>query len=64
MSQLADIFIELSKPPFDLMESFDQLNPDHIRLYARESLTDYDDGSMLPLGPYKNRRDYPQASIS
>ncbi|KAL4893404.1 hypothetical protein BDV59DRAFT_178147 [Aspergillus ambiguus] len=63
MTQLADIYIELESHPFDIMGSLDQPGTDHVGPFARESLTDYIDSQMAPLGPYNNPRDYLRASI-
>ncbi|PLB48335.1 hypothetical protein P170DRAFT_510964 [Aspergillus steynii IBT 23096] len=63
MTQLADIYIELESFPFDVMGSLGQPATDHIGPFARESLTEYIDSRMVPLGPYNNPRDYLRSSI-
>lgn len=63
MTQLADIYIELESHPFNTMGSLDQPGTDHVGPFARESLTDYVNSQMLPLGPYNNPQDYLRASI-
>lgn len=63
MTQLADIYIELESYPFNAMGSLNQPGTDHIGPFARESLTDYVNSQMLPLGPYNSPRDYLCTSI-
>ena len=63
MSQLADIYIELQAFPFDLMGSLDQPGADHVGPFARESLTDYLNSKMRPIGPFTSPRDFILASI-
>lgn len=65
MSQLADIFIELSGFSFDRMGSLDQsgAETEHVGPFARESLTDYHDHQMHPIGPFPSSYDYILASI-
>jgi hypothetical protein len=63
MSQLADVYIELESMSFANMGSLDQPGADHIGPFARESLTEYVDSQMIPLGPYNDPRDYLHASI-
>ncbi|RAK94383.1 hypothetical protein BO79DRAFT_223456 [Aspergillus costaricaensis CBS 115574] len=52
MTQLADVYIEL--------ERFASV---HIASFAREPLTEYVNSQMVPLGPYKDPREYLQSSI-
>ncbi|GIK07109.1 hypothetical protein Aspvir_002764 [Aspergillus viridinutans] len=63
ISQLADIYIELKAFPFDSMGSLDQPGTDHVGPFARESLTDYVDSQMRPLGPFISREEYVVSSI-
>ena len=63
MSQLADIYIELRGHPFDLLGSFDNPGTDHIGPFARESLTDYINSQMRPIGPFAIYKEYLVASI-
>ncbi|EEH10611.1 conserved hypothetical protein [Histoplasma capsulatum G186AR] len=63
MSQLADIYIELQRFPFDLMGSLDQPGTERVGFFARESLTDYKNSHMLPMGPFPSSREYLLASI-
>ena len=63
MSQLADIYIELQGYSFDLMGSLDHPGTERVGSFARESLTDYKDSHMLPLGPFASSREYHLASI-
>jgi hypothetical protein len=63
ISQLANIYVELRAFPFDLMGSLDQPGSDHVGPFARESLTDYMDSQMRPLGPFASREEYIVSSI-
>lgn len=63
MSQLADTYIELESFSFGNMGSLDRPGADHIGPFARESLTEYVDSQMIPLGPYNDPRDYLHSSI-
>ncbi|KAI9042720.1 uncharacterized protein KD926_005049 [Aspergillus affinis] len=63
MSQLADIYIELESYPFGIMGSLDRPGTDQIGPFARESLTNYFNSEILPLGPYNTPREYLSASI-
>ncbi|PKX95431.1 phosphotransferase family protein [Aspergillus novofumigatus IBT 16806] len=63
ISQLADIYIKLKAFPFDFMGSLDQPGTDHVGPSARESLTDYVDSQMHPLGPFTSRKEYIISSI-
>lgn len=58
MSQLADIYTELQAFPFDLMGSLDKPGSDHVGPFARESLTDYVDSRVQPIGPFTSSGDY------
>ncbi|KAI9368576.1 hypothetical protein BJX61DRAFT_523282 [Aspergillus egyptiacus] len=63
MSQLADVYIELESLSFHKMGSLVQPGTDHIGPFARESLTEYINSQMIPLGPYTDPRDYLHSSI-
>ncbi|PYH38142.1 uncharacterized protein BO87DRAFT_326429, partial [Aspergillus neoniger CBS 115656] len=63
MTQLADVYIELERFAFNSMGSMDEPGIDHIASFARESLTEYVNSQMVPLGPYRDPRDYIQSSI-
>lgn len=63
MSQLADIHIELQRFPFDVMGSLDQPGTEYVESFARESLTDYQNSQMSPMGPFTSFREYHLASI-
>ncbi|KAF9882887.1 hypothetical protein FE257_004924 [Aspergillus nanangensis] len=63
MSQLADIYIELESLSFRNTGSLDQPETDHIGPFARESLTEYIDTQMIPLGPYNGPREYLYSSV-
>ncbi|KAI2794806.1 hypothetical protein POX_a01407 [Penicillium oxalicum] len=45
------------------MGSLDQPGADHIGPFARESLTEFIDSQMIPLGPYTEPKDYLDSSI-
>ncbi|PWY78928.1 hypothetical protein BO83DRAFT_461149 [Aspergillus eucalypticola CBS 122712] len=55
MTQLADVYIELERFAFD--------RSDHIASFARESMTEYVNSQMIPLGPYKDPKEYLQSTI-
>ncbi|PGH12328.1 hypothetical protein AJ80_06738 [Polytolypa hystricis UAMH7299] len=63
MDQLADIFINLEQFPFELMGSLDQVETLQLGPFARESLTDYSNTGMRPIGPLSSLEDYLRASI-
>lgn len=63
VEQLAEIFIELRKHPFDKMGCLDTSGSCHIGAFARESLMDFDGSRMLPLGPYSTLQEYHTSSI-
>ncbi|OJZ85866.1 hypothetical protein ASPFODRAFT_81709 [Aspergillus luchuensis CBS 106.47] len=63
MTQLADVYIELERFAFNSMGSMNEPGSDHIAPFARESLTEYVNSQMVPLGPYKDPREYLQSSI-
>lgn len=64
IEQLADIFIELQKYPFDKIGSLDSPGSSHLGVFAQESLTDFDQDSHMPsLGPYTSLQEYHTASI-
>lgn len=63
MTQLADTYIELQRFSSDLMGPFDRPGTERVGSFARESLTDYKDSRMLPLGPFTSSEEYFIASI-
>ena len=63
MNQLADIYVELQKYPFDLMGSLNLPGTAQVGSFARESLTDYRDSQMKPIGPFTAPSDYLLSSI-
>ncbi|KAL4937611.1 hypothetical protein BDV06DRAFT_215735 [Aspergillus oleicola] len=63
MSQLADIYIELQTHPFKQMGSLNQPGTDHVGPFARESLTDYVQSRMRPIGPFTSPKDFLLACI-
>lgn len=63
MSQLADVFIELQRYPFDAMGSLDHPDSCRVGSFARESLTDFTQGEMRPLGPLSSLEEYHVASL-
>lgn len=58
IDQLADILIELHKYPLDLMGSLDHPGDAHIGPFARESLTDFAQSKMRPIGPFSSPVQY------
>ncbi|KAL2010829.1 hypothetical protein VTN00DRAFT_3547 [Thermoascus crustaceus] len=63
ISQLADIYIELHRFPFDHLGSLDQPGRSHIGPFAREILTDLADSKMQAIGPCSSLEEYHVASI-
>lgn len=63
MAQLADVFIELHKYPFDLFGSLDDPGHTHIGPFARESLTDFVQSEMRPIGPFSSPDQYHRSSL-
>ncbi|KAI1259817.1 hypothetical protein F5Y18DRAFT_408348 [Xylariaceae sp. FL1019] len=65
MEQLAGIFVELHKHPFDLLGSLDRLASSHIGPFARESLADFAaNGEMRAMGPFSSLEDYHRSELS
>lgn len=58
ISQLVDVYAELQRYPFELMGSLDQPGTDHVGPFAWESLTDYIDSRMRPIGPLTSSRGF------
>ncbi|TDZ34318.1 hypothetical protein C8035_v010720 [Colletotrichum spinosum] len=63
MGQLADIFIELHKYPFDLLGSLDQPGGSRVGALARESLTDFTQSDMQTTGPFSSLEAYQTSSL-
>ena len=63
VEQLADIFIELQKHPFQKMGCLYTPGSRRIGAFARESLTDFDGSHMSSLGPYSTLQEYHVSSI-
>ncbi|KAH7021763.1 hypothetical protein B0J12DRAFT_687267 [Macrophomina phaseolina] len=63
MSQLVDIFIGLNRYPFDQTGSLDLPGYSRIGPFARESLTDFTDSRIQPVGPFTSLRDYHTAYL-
>ncbi|KAH7308943.1 hypothetical protein B0I35DRAFT_398230 [Stachybotrys elegans] len=63
MDQLADIFAELYKHPFNHLGSLDTPGDSHVGAFARESLTDFVQSEMRTIGPFSNTKEYHAASI-
>ncbi|KAF1952116.1 hypothetical protein CC80DRAFT_538341 [Byssothecium circinans] len=67
VEQLADIFIELRKYPFEKMGSLEPCSSPSsqpiVGAFARESLTDFHGEHMAPLGPYSSPREYHTCSV-
>lgn len=63
IEQVADIFIELQRFPFDKMGSIQNPGSQHIGPFARESLTRFDGSDMKTLGPYSSLEEYHTNSL-
>ncbi|KAI2463258.1 hypothetical protein F4781DRAFT_417242 [Annulohypoxylon bovei var. microspora] len=63
MEQLARIFIELRKYPFDLLGSLDHPDDSHIGAFARESLTDFVQSEMRTMGPFTSLEECYKSSL-
>lgn len=63
MEQLADVFVELSKYPFDRLGSLHCLNDIHVSAFARESLTDFVQSEMRTMGPFSSLEEYHKSEI-
>ncbi|KAI1483324.1 hypothetical protein F4774DRAFT_367167 [Daldinia eschscholtzii] len=63
MEQLADVFIELSKYPFDLLGSLHCPDNFYVGSFARESLTDFAASGMRTMGPFKSLKEYHESPI-
>ena len=63
MEQLADIYAELHRYPLEKMGCLTEPDRAQIGRFARESLADFKDGTLLSLGPYSTLEDYHTASI-
>ncbi|KAI1102469.1 hypothetical protein F4804DRAFT_312893 [Jackrogersella minutella] len=63
MNQLADIFIELRKYPFDLIGSLDHQGDCHVAALAREALTDFENSGMRTMGPFSSIKEYYESEI-
>ena len=61
--QLADIYLELSKHPFQSMGSLDQLGTDRIGSFARESLMDMNGLEMMGIGPCSSSEEFHASSV-
>ncbi|KAJ8127627.1 hypothetical protein O1611_g6006 [Lasiodiplodia mahajangana] len=63
MAQLADMFIELHKYPFNVLGSLDRPGDSHIGPFARESLTDFTGAEMHAIGPFSSLEEYHKAEL-
>ncbi|KAF7559438.1 hypothetical protein G7046_g4727 [Stylonectria norvegica] len=63
MDQLADVFVELHRYPFDRLGSLDKPGEAHVGAFAREALTDIAGPDMRPLGPFCSVEDYHRSSL-
>ena len=64
ISQLADIYTELYKYPFDRVGSLDRPSGEaHVGAFARESLTDFTESGIEALSPFSDWEKYNEASI-
>ncbi|KAI1181862.1 hypothetical protein F5B17DRAFT_423159 [Nemania serpens] len=63
LGQLADIFIELRKYPFDSLGSL--VDPEHpqVGAFARESLVDFEQSTMRTMGPLSSWKQYHESSL-
>ncbi|WPG97344.1 Hypothetical protein R9X50_00011800 [Acrodontium crateriforme] len=61
--QLSDIYVELSKYPFQLMGSLDHPGTTHVGSFARESLTDVNGPKTTAIGPCSSFEEFYTASI-
>ncbi|KAI0882820.1 kinase-like domain-containing protein [Annulohypoxylon maeteangense] len=63
MEQLADVFIELHKYPFNRLGSLDNPGDSHVGALARESLTDFIQSEMRTMGPFSSMEEYHKSSL-
>ncbi|KAJ0423286.1 hypothetical protein BJY00DRAFT_310416 [Aspergillus carlsbadensis] len=63
MSQLADVFVELHKYPFNVLGSLDSPGGSQVGAFARESLTDIVHSEMHTTGPFSSLEEYHIHSI-
>lgn len=63
VEQLADIFIELRRYPFDRMGCLGNTKPGHIGAFASETMTDFNGTAIQPLGPFDSVQGYHSSSI-
>lgn len=63
MDQLANVFTELQKYPFDLLGSLDAPDDSRVGPFARESLTDFTEAGMLSIGPCYSLEEYHTYSL-
>ncbi|KAI3337348.1 hypothetical protein HD806DRAFT_518238 [Xylariaceae sp. AK1471] len=63
MGQLADVFIELSKYPFDLLGSLESPDDSRVGAFARESLTDFVQSGIRTMGPFLSWEEYQRAEL-
>ena len=63
IAQIADTFIELSKHPFPLLGSLSSPDKLHIGPVARESVTDFQQSTMIGLGPCSSLLEYHLSTI-
>ncbi|KAI1423343.1 hypothetical protein F5Y12DRAFT_786085 [Xylaria sp. FL1777] len=63
MGQLADIYIELSKYPFDLLGSLTSPDSPRVGAFSQESLTDFEQSEMRTMGPFSSWEEYHKSSL-
>ncbi|KAH9904130.1 hypothetical protein F4778DRAFT_734090 [Xylariomycetidae sp. FL2044] len=63
MDQLANMFIELRKYPFDLLGSLDRPGEPHVGGFAREYLTDFTQSGMRTMGPFSSEEECRRRSL-
>jgi hypothetical protein len=63
ITQLADVYMQLHRFPFDQIGSIEQADEKRVGPLARECLTDFTNSGMRPLGPFPDLQIYYRASI-
>ncbi|KAF3058309.1 hypothetical protein GL218_05369 [Daldinia childiae] len=63
MEQLADVFIELTKYPFNHLGSLHCLDDFHVSAFARELLADFVKSGMQTMGPFSSLEEYHKSEI-
>lgn len=63
VAQVADVFMELQKYPFDSMGSLIDVEEPRVSAFARESLTTFEGSEMRTIGPLSSLESYHRASL-